>query len=283
MQCGEQLCPWPAKKKAPACIGLLKKVQPGYRSPALTGWQGSFQPSAHGCSLQFPCVRGPGGCWTTFSADTAAACQRIGTLLLSYCQNLQSAFSSLQMPSSSTGLRNTQHSSACGLAAEAQLIAAGRNLPNLTISRMQSSIRHLDPFWLQRMSFLLGWLLAEGSCSLLLAVKALPLPTRLMGGRRPASSHYGSVMAAEKELVAELAAGRKLLQTSSSSTGANGTSATPNDALYAQQWNMQRVDVVPTWQAGFTGTQVGMRYMQSLLHMTGRQGLLEPRWSELLH
>ena len=89
-------------------------------------------------------------------------------------------------------------------------------------------------------------------------------------------------MAAEKELIAELAAGRKLLQTSSSSTGANATSSTPNDALYAQQWNMQRVDVVPSWQGGFTGTQVGTLYMHSLLPNTGRQGLLEPRWAELL-
>ena len=89
-------------------------------------------------------------------------------------------------------------------------------------------------------------------------------------------------MAAEKELLVELAAGRKLLQTSSSSTGTNATSATPNDALYAQQWNMQRVDVVPTWQAGFAGTQVGMLHMQSLLHNTGRRGLLEPKVGTLL-
>ena len=88
----------------------------------------------------------------------------------------------------------------------------------------------------------------------------------------PVFSHWGSLMAAEKELIAELAAGRKLLQTSASSTGANATSPTPNDALYAQQWNMQRVDVVPTWQAGFTGTQVGLLVMQLLLQNTGRQG-----------
>ena len=107
-----------------------------------------------------------------------------------------------------------------------------------------------------------------------------------MRGCRPATSHQSSFMAAEKELLAELAAGRKLLQASSSSTGTNATSPTPNDALYAQQWNMQRVDVVPSWQGGFTGTQVGMLYRHSLLHSTGKQGLLEPtEWahcSELL-
>ena len=42
---------------------------------------------------------------------------------------------------------------------------------------------------------------------------------------------------------------------------------------------MQRVDVVPSWQGGFTGTQVGKLHVQTLLHITGRQGLLDSRWA----